>query len=173
MTELTDWERTFMELRAMDYHGPECEHPDTAFRWKLNSLGHRFYVRQCVLCGRSIGGAVAFATVRTETGGREPPPFDNRLHDEQLRLRVQASSDAAALSHRDWWERYELYLQSDAWREKRRLVFERANFLCEGCRQRPAVEVHHLTYAHVGNELLFELVAVCQPCHDQLHDDEL
>ena len=25
------------------------------------------------------------------------------------------------------------------------------------------------TYAHVGDELLFELVAICRPCHERLH----
>ena len=40
--------------------------------------------------------------------------------------------------------------------------------MCEGCGVRRAAQVHHLTYEHVGDELLFELVAVCGQCHDRI-----
>jgi hypothetical protein len=33
--------------------------------------------------------------------------------------------------------------------------------------------VHHLTYAHVFNEFLFELMAVCDECHDRLHREDV
>ena len=48
---------------------------------------------------------------------------------------------------------------------------ERAQGLCEGCRRRPATEVHHLTYEHVGDELLWELKAVCDHCHRRCHPE--
>jgi 5-methylcytosine-specific restriction endonuclease McrA len=64
---------------------------------------------------------------------------------------------------------YAEYLQSTAWKEKRRLIMQRCRGYCEGCGSAPATQVHHLTYKHVGNELLFELVAVCDPCHDRIH----
>jgi 5-methylcytosine-specific restriction endonuclease McrA len=67
-------------------------------------------------------------------------------------------------------QEYEIYLQTDAWQEKRELVFTRANGMCEGCRQAPACQVHHVTYEHVGNEFLWELVAVCRVCHARYHD---
>jgi 5-methylcytosine-specific restriction endonuclease McrA len=51
------------------------------------------------------------------------------------------------------------------------LVLQRANGHCEGCGQRKAVQVHHLTYEHVGQEFLWELRAVCSECHDRLHPD--
>jgi 5-methylcytosine-specific restriction endonuclease McrA len=64
---------------------------------------------------------------------------------------------------------YMAYLQSREWRERRRLVLQRARGFCERCRKAQATQVHHLTYEHVGNEFLKELVAVCCRCHKRFH----
>ena len=37
---------------------------------------------------------------------------------------------------------------------------------------RPATQVHHLTYAHLGDELLFELISVCDDCRKRIHHSE-
>src|SRR5687768_778426 len=66
-------------------------------------------------------------------------------------------------------EWYKKYLASDDWKIKREAVLQRAGGFCEGCRSRMATQVHHLTYQHVGYEYLWELVAICRPCHDRLH----
>jgi 5-methylcytosine-specific restriction endonuclease McrA len=65
-----------------------------------------------------------------------------------------------------WRAWYQQYLQTPEWRARRQAVLERARGLCEGCRQRPAGKVRHLTYAHAGYELLWELVAVCESCNE-------
>jgi hypothetical protein len=83
----------------------------------------------------------------------------------------------AAVSHQEfltavnqwWWTWYLDYLQSDAWKLRRRKVLERCDRLCEGCREEQITEVHHRTYAHVGDELLFELVGLCDACHAKAH----
>ncbi len=64
---------------------------------------------------------------------------------------------------------YQAYLRSDKWRAKRTLVMEREGGICQGCQMARADEVHHKTYAHVEDELLFELVALCSPCHRRCH----
>jgi 5-methylcytosine-specific restriction endonuclease McrA len=64
---------------------------------------------------------------------------------------------------------YKAYLQSREWRERRRLVLNRARGLCERCRRAQATQVHHLTYDHVGKEFLRELIAVCRNCHKRYH----
>jgi hypothetical protein len=69
--------------------------------------------------------------------------------------------------HKAW---YEQHLQSPEWKAMRAKVMERAGGVCEGCRERSAVHVHHLTYAHAGKELAFELVALCDGCHAKAHD---
>jgi hypothetical protein len=64
---------------------------------------------------------------------------------------------------------YEEYLASAAWRRKRDLVMWRSGNICEGCLSAKATEVHHRTYDHVGDELLYELVAPCRACHGRAH----
>ena len=39
--------------------------------------------------------------------------------------------------------------------------------ILSGC-LRSANQVHHLSYQHVGNEPLFELISVCSACHDKI-----
>jgi 5-methylcytosine-specific restriction endonuclease McrA len=60
---------------------------------------------------------------------------------------------------------YAAYLRTDQWQSIRKRVMARANGRCEGCGMVEPREVHHLTYAHRGNEFLFELVALCEACH--------
>ena len=64
---------------------------------------------------------------------------------------------------------YAAYLRSDAWKERARRVMLRAGGMCEACLAAPAQHVHHLTYEHVGNELMWELRAVCAGCHERIH----
>jgi 5-methylcytosine-specific restriction endonuclease McrA len=77
-----------------------------------------------------------------------------------------------------WWALYEVYLQSPIWAEKRRRVFERARGLCEGCGIRRPNRIHHLRYPKGSSpgsdewlraEKLFDLVALCDSCHADLH----
>jgi 5-methylcytosine-specific restriction endonuclease McrA len=46
---------------------------------------------------------------------------------------------------------------------------ERDGHVCQACLSRKATQAHHLSYEFVGHEPLFELVAVCDKCHDHLH----
>lgn len=62
------------------------------------------------------------------------------------------------------------YLQSPEWKEKRLLVLQRDNWICQACRIAKATDVHHLTYDHIRNEPLFELVAVCRRCHTAIEE---
>lgn len=64
---------------------------------------------------------------------------------------------------------YESYLKSQEWADRRSKVMERAGHRCEGCRNALATEVHHLSYEHVTQEFLFELVAMCGDCHARWH----
>lgn len=66
---------------------------------------------------------------------------------------------------------YEAYLRTPAWIDRRDRVMVRAEGWCEGCGLRPATEVHHLTYKHLFAEFLFELVALCEPCHRRVHPE--
>jgi 5-methylcytosine-specific restriction endonuclease McrA len=64
---------------------------------------------------------------------------------------------------------YQWYLGSKFWRERRVDAFRRAKGICEHCNTRPATEVHHRTYIRVFNEHPNDLVALCRPCHADIH----
>jgi 5-methylcytosine-specific restriction endonuclease McrA len=68
----------------------------------------------------------------------------------------------------EFWKWYRAYLEGDDWGLIRAKVLARDKWMCRGCGDR-ATQAHHLTYAHVGAEFMFELVAVCEECHDRLH----
>ena len=61
-------------------------------------------------------------------------------------------------------EKYRKYLLSERWLWIRRAVLDRDKYRCQICGSN-AEEVHHLTYEHLENEFLFELVSLCRRCH--------
>ena len=66
----------------------------------------------------------------------------------------------------DNYEKY--YLKSKAWSETREKFFEQFGRLCI-CGY-PATQVHHKTYDNIGKEnLLTELVGLCDECHRKVH----
>lgn len=150
----------------------ECEHPRLSEpRARTVSGGGVQFRRQCLECGIPVGNAVSRADAYERNGGCAPAPFDEALL-EAKRQTAQATADREyEVRSAAWWSWYNDYLKSPEWLERRRLVLERENHRCEGCRQQRAVHVHHLTYDHVGNELLYELRALCEDCHDLAHDE--
>lgn len=128
----------------------------------------------CFKCGKSIGQPVK------RTSLKDLPPkleFDLdklRTTYEQERQKeyedlLQAAVEQQVEINSKTSRRYRDYLQSDAWRAKRKKVLKRANHTCEGCLEAKAVEVHHLTYENFGDELLFQLVALCKTCHEKCY----
>lgn len=87
-----------------------------------------------------------------------------RIRQENERLRLEENAK--------WWDWYNEYLRSPKWAVTRQKVLKRSGGLCEGCGDVKATQVHHTTYKHVGNELLWELRAICDACHDRCHDEK-
>lgn len=69
----------------------------------------------------------------------------------------------------EWTKRYHAHLASNKWQELRGKIWDRESGICEGCRSEPIEHVHHLTYAHMGDEFLFELMGLCFGCHLRVH----
>ena len=65
---------------------------------------------------------------------------------------------------------YHEYLKTDEWGKKRQLVLNRCKNICEACGINQAEAVHHLTYEHIYDEFLFELIGICHKCHSKIHD---
>lgn len=156
---------------------PECKHMRTEVRTQVRSNGVQVYVRQCLQCGQATN--VAKKTLPQSILASARPvnealkeawhkKLDDYWHYETERKQAEWRAQQSEQSQQ-WWASYNAYLESSAWRKKRALVIDRAEGVCEGCGTKPPTHVHHLTYEHVGEEMLFELVAVCNPCHEFLH----
>lgn len=66
--------------------------------------------------------------------------------------------------------KYQEYLKSGEWKYLRDKKLKQANYTCDGCgEQYRALEVHHLTYERIGEELLTDLVVFCPQCHKKAH----
>lgn len=149
-----------------------CEHQERRLTRRVIRSGAVQYVYQCVTCGRSMNQPIAHAQIRREFAGVEIPDFDEALTEKYTQALIEAAIDEVALKQEDFRDRYAAYLGSAVWADRRRLVLARCKGMCEGCGTRKAVEVHHLTYEHVFDEFLFELVGLCKPCHDRVHADQ-
>lgn len=126
---------------------------------------------QCLHCGSKHGNWLAHETLAKPAN--RLPPWDNELSDAFWRIKRQQTlapihAEREARSQ-EWWAAYNAHLASQQWRNIRARVMARARYSCEGCAQAKATQVHHLTYTHVGHELLWELVAVCDDCHQTAH----
>lgn len=68
-------------------------------------------------------------------------------------------------------EEYQEYLQSDHWlktREERKKI---DNYCCALCGSSENINVHHLSYDRVGEEIVeLDLITLCNRCHFMLHD---
>lgn len=69
---------------------------------------------------------------------------------------------------------YAEYLAHPRYRAIRQQAIDRSGGTCEQCKERPVSEVHHVQYPAWGT---FEknadhLLAMCHPCHCQIHDKE-
>lgn len=155
---------------AWEAHSAEfdCSHESTGVRERTIRGGSTQYVEQCLRCGEAAGNAIR----KSDFKGAAPPPFDVELAEAWVqRRRESAEAIKRSFDRTAFFASYDVYLASPEWAAKRKKVMARAKGVCEGCGDRPPTEVHHLTYAHVSNEFLFELVALCHDCHERLHDE--
>lgn len=88
--------------------------------------------------------------------------------DRVATLAKQKNQQEKEYDNDQWWSKYKVYLRSDKWREKRERVLVRDNYQCQACRAAPATQVHHKTYKHVFDELLWELESICNDCHTRI-----
>lgn len=144
-----------------------CGSDQRALRKRTLSNASIQFVFQCLRCGRAVTSAIARSRLNPSDVVSD---WDELLYEAYQRERREALQEQREQERSEWFQRHDNYLQSSEWREKRRKVLRRARGLCEGCGNRQPTQVHHLSYAHWGNELLWELVAVCDDCHDRAHD---
>jgi 5-methylcytosine-specific restriction endonuclease McrA len=138
-------------------------------RFQTKSNGVVIHVMQCNKCGK-------YTSNKIKKDGSNVPELDFDLirrnrdatnrHFEAIKYgKTLDTTTQQAVSAKD---DYRIYLQSDEWKAKRRLIIERDK-ICQGCLGDKIDDVHHLTYENVKNEFAFELIGLCRDCHSRLH----
>lgn len=132
-----------------------------------------FIREQCLHCGGCINKSkpLSFKKFGDQIRGelsesREKERWEN-YYDEK---NILANMKEEYRYYNSPWYKYYLYLGSDTWKQKRKLVFERDSTLCQICKTETATEVHHLSYQNIYNEPLEDLIAICQVCHKKEHN---
>ena len=148
----------------------DCEHPHAQIRKKTDKTGRPRFYKQCLSCGNSVGKQLKKESIQ------DPASVDG--FDEDLKDKVWSNYQKRYEKRRNeemqrveevWSRNYDLYINSPEWRERRKLVFLRAGGKCEGCLSKAATDCHHTTYDNIGQEFLFELLALCDACHKRYH----
>ncbi len=160
--------------RDLGAHMPSCDHNDEELRTHVIRSGVKHYKFQCLTCG-SRGGSIRRDHWLIQTLKVDPPAVDLDLSTKWWAARQAEQQEAyenARRAERDAWrDRYNTYLKSPEWRGRVEKVMQRDRNVCRadllGC-ARFATQVHHLTYDHLGHEPLFDLIAICAPCHARL-----
>ena len=65
---------------------------------------------------------------------------------------------------------YNDYLSSDQWRFTRKKALSRSEHKCEYCGSTERLQVHHLSYKHIGRERPEDLIVLCGSCHTKIHE---
>jgi 5-methylcytosine-specific restriction endonuclease McrA len=156
-----------------------CDHPEVRLTKFTKSNATVEFRRQCQACGAAVG-CIKKTMITPEQMRAGIPDFDKTIIERRNLARSQRFAELHAEREEDRLqdeeerfrerrEQYQAYLRSPAWARRRQLVMEREEGLCQGCRRSRAVEVHHRNYDHIGDELLFDLVALCSACHRKVH----
>jgi hypothetical protein len=170
------------KMKALQEHweSRRCKHDGAQeLRKRTVRLGGIQFVKQCLRCGAATTSPLATAKAIEANGGIEPPPFDDALEvkwrkdgqegEKKITGDFDSREELRTAEFHNW---YDVYLSSDEWADKKSKVMQRANNLCEGCGDARAQVVHHMSYKNVGEEFLFELVALCHPCHERYHKND-
>ena len=109
-----------------------CSHPENEIRIKYDSLNRPQYFKQCLTCGAATTTAIKQSTI---AGVTKVQTWDYTLEESWRHLRKQkfeALQRQQDSKQGEFWDRYNLYLDSPAWRMKRLKVLERDDYICQG-----------------------------------------
>jgi hypothetical protein len=128
---------------------------------------------QCADCGKLLAQQLPHHLATSSTPNADLAALKSYNHKYSWEAQAPAYQERRDAERREWFKAHDEYLATPEWWDKREAVMKRADSLCEGCRAAPAVQVHHLSYEHWRDELLWELVAVCLDCHERAHRRKL
>ena len=149
-----------------------CGETRSELRKRIIKGGAVQYVEQCQNCGETTSSPKSHTEVFNQFGTYEIAAYDDHLKESYRKSKAEAHQQSKKTEKDQFFSWYSEYLKSPEWRAKRLKVLARAKGICEGCGEVHATQVHHLTYERVGDELLFDLVAICDECHHKAHKDK-
>ena len=154
----------------------DCVHEHRLVVWTNvgsngDALSSRQLREQCVDCGRLMALALPHRNATAQTPNVDLPKLAAWLGGRETHWDQNAIARREEQERRDaeWRAGYDAYINSDAWRHLWAKILRRDGYICQGCLTAPASQVHHHTYSHMGLELAWQLVAVCEECHDRFH----
>jgi 5-methylcytosine-specific restriction endonuclease McrA len=65
---------------------------------------------------------------------------------------------------------YRHYLRSEHWSRVRIRQIKEKGYICELCKSRNKLALHHKTYERLGAELVEDLQWLCRGCHRKVHN---
>jgi 5-methylcytosine-specific restriction endonuclease McrA len=87
-----------------------------------------------------------------------------QLHNEEQRLRRLARQARIAQLRKMTFAEYRVQRE---WQARRTATLARAGYRCQTCGDCDVrLDVHHNTYERYGDESIFDLVALCDRCHE-------
>lgn len=153
----------------------KCGHSNWNRCIKHTSDGRIQIVKQCKKCGLQVGGAESQRGI--DISNLDLPLWNGNLHSnflEQKRIRIAMLQDA---NNGQWHKQYETYLQSEQWKNLRRLVLARDDYTCQNCfcQVDESANIHHLSYQGYnthGFSFAWECITLCRKCHAAWHGKE-
>ncbi len=128
---------------------------------------------QCQTCGTFTGSGMKRAD---HPGWEGYDEYDDEARGRWYRQREQQWSETQDERRRQQQERSQAYGEwlrtSVEWRELRAKVIYRAGNRCEACFANAPLQVHHISYLKGKLPPAWMLRAVCEECHDRLHNVE-
>lgn len=150
-----------------------CENHNEVYVRMIFKNGTKAVRKQCLNCGFCSPNNFKLSVVND---WESLPFFNEELREGYYLKQSEIRKQEFINKKEEWFNNYNEYLKSEDWLIKRILVLKRDGFLCQSCLTNKATQVHHLTYKHVFNEPLFELISVCVSCHNlitKLDRDEI
>ena len=171
-----NWKQYEKELDLLTCKGHVFE-----YRYHFGDTGRLTLYEQCIECGKKnkTKGAIKhdlIPNLRDKIAFGEINKYDAELADEvgfvfekynkYLQIKREQNIEKENFSKKIL---HQNHINSDKWKAMRLKVLKRDDYTCRGCLENPATEVHHITYANLGDEFMFELMSLCRECHSRFH----
>ena len=161
----------------------DCTHNNIIITYRKYSKGDAV-VKQCTECGKHISSIKKSSVKEVSTlplFDEEKEKIRSNIYQEWFSNYIKEEKRAKKRYEEKVYNdilkgkysytinsTFNTYYTSDEWEWVRRKIFKRDNNSCQSCGH-PAQCVHHITYERLGKESSFDLISLCNICHDEVH----